>query len=69
MRLLQMAPNERVVTVAKLGSSVTIAYASTYYILAILAKDIAQSLGHSVAGGGGPGNVCGFIKVIRRARG
>ena len=45
MRLLHMAPNERVVTVAKLGSAVTIAYASTYYILAILAKDIAQSLG------------------------
>ena len=39
MRLLHMAPNERVVTVAKLGSSVTIAYASTCYILAILAKD------------------------------
>jgi MFS family permease len=49
MRLLQMAPNERVVTVAKLGSSVTIAYASTYYILAILAKDIAQSLGLAVS--------------------
>ena len=49
MRLLHMAPNERVVTVAKLGSSVTIAYASTYYILAILAKDIAQSLGLAVS--------------------
>jgi predicted MFS family arabinose efflux permease len=49
MRLLQMAPNERVVTVAKLGSAVTIAYASTYYILAILAKDIAQSLGLAVS--------------------
>lgn len=45
MRLLHMAPNERVITVAKLGSAVTIAYASTYYIVAILAKDIAQSLG------------------------
>ncbi len=49
MQLLHMAPNERVVTVAKLGSSVTIAYASTYYILAILAKDIAQSLGLAVS--------------------
>lgn len=49
MRLLHMAPNERVVTVGKLGSSVTIAYASTYYILAILAKDIAQSLGLAVS--------------------
>ena len=37
--------SERVITVGKLGSAVTIAYASTYYLLAILANDIAQSLG------------------------
>ena len=38
-------PSERVITVGKLGTAVTIAYASTYYLLAILAKDMAQSLG------------------------
>lgn len=38
-------PSERVITVSKLGTAVTIAYASTYYLLAILAKDMAQSLG------------------------
>jgi predicted MFS family arabinose efflux permease len=38
-------PSERVVTVGKLGTAVTIAYASTYYLLAILAKDMAHSLG------------------------
>ena len=37
--------SERVITVGKLGSAVTIAYASAYYLLAILANDIAQSLG------------------------
>ena len=36
--------SERVITVGKLGSVVTIAYASTYYLLAILANDRAQSL-------------------------
>ncbi|MES2188513.1 MAG: MFS transporter [Pseudomonadota bacterium] len=35
----------RIVTVGKLGTAVTIAYASTYYLPAIIAKDIAQSLG------------------------
>ena len=38
-------PSERVITVGKLGTAVTIAYASTYYLLAILAKDMAHSLG------------------------
>ena len=37
--------SERVLTVGKLGTAVTIAYASTYYLLAILAKDMAHSLG------------------------
>ena len=37
--------NERLVTVGKLGTAVTIAYASSYYLLAILAKDIAHGLG------------------------
>ena len=37
--------SERVITVGKLGTAVTIAYASTYYLLAILAKNMAQSLG------------------------
>ena len=37
--------NERLVTVGKLGTAVTIAYASSYHLLAILAKDIAHGLG------------------------
>lgn len=37
--------NPRVVTIGKLGTAVTIAYASTYYLPAIIAKDIAQSVG------------------------
>ena len=36
-------------TIAKLGSSVTIAYASSYYLPAILAKGMAQSLGLEVS--------------------
>ena len=36
-------------TIAKLGSSVTIAYASSYYLPAILAKGMAQSLGLGVS--------------------
>ncbi len=36
-------------TIAKLGSSVTIAYASSYYLPAILAKGMAQSLGVDVS--------------------
>ena len=41
--------SERVLTVGKLGTAVTIAYASTYYLLAILAKDMAHSLGVAVS--------------------
>ena len=41
--------SERVLTVGKLGTAVTIAYASTYYLLAILAKDMANSLGVAVS--------------------
>ena len=37
--------NERLFTVGKLGTAVTIAYASSYHLLAILAKDIAHGLG------------------------
>lgn len=40
---------ERIITVGKLGTAVTIAYASTYYLPAILAKDMAQSLGVSAS--------------------
>ena len=40
---------QQTLTIAKLGSSVTIAYASSYYLPAILAKDMAQSLGVGVA--------------------
>ncbi len=36
-------------TVAKLGTSVTIAYASSYYLPAILSKGMAQSLGLSLS--------------------
>lgn len=43
--LIQTMTSQRVITVGKLGSAVTIAYASTYYLLAILANDIAQNLG------------------------
>ena len=42
-------PSERVITVGKLGTAVTIAYASTYYLLAILAMDMANSLGVAVS--------------------
>ena len=41
--------SERVLTVGKLGTAVTIAYASTYYLLAILAMDMANSLGVAVS--------------------
>lgn len=41
--------NRQTLTIAKLGSSVTIAYASSYYLPAILAKGIAKSLGMGVA--------------------
>jgi len=37
------------ITIAKLGTSLTIAYASSYYLPAILAKGMAQSLGLSVS--------------------
>ena len=40
---------QQTLTIAKLGSSVTIAYASSYYLPAILAKGMAQSLGVGVA--------------------
>lgn len=39
----------QVTTVAKLGMAVTIAYASSYYLPAILAKGMAQSLGLSLS--------------------
>lgn len=41
--------NGQAQTVAKLGTAVTIAYASSYYLPAILAKGMAQSLGMSLS--------------------
>jgi predicted MFS family arabinose efflux permease len=41
---MRAAPSQ-LATVAKLGTSVTIAYASSFYLPAILAPDMAQSLG------------------------
>lgn len=50
MRLMLMAPNERVVTVGKRGSAVTIAYASTYDLLAfVLASLVGPASGRPAA--------------------
>lgn len=42
-------PDSRWPTVCKLGGAVTIAYASTYYLLAIIGQPMAAELGSSVA--------------------